>query len=86
MPTTNITVTATWTKVADTSSDIVLMTWVTPSILEVATTATDTPPTVNGHQLNNTEAITRIALGTGYIWAKTIPGAYSSSVLTSVTK
>ena len=86
MPTSNIAVTTTWTKLADTTNDSVLVTWEPPVILEVATTATDTAPTVTGHRLNNEQAITRTALGTGYIWAKTVPGSFASSVLTVVTK
>lgn len=86
MATYNITVTSAWTKVAETNNDSVLVTWDSPTVLEVATTTADAAPTVAGHRLSNDQAITRAALGSGYVWVKTVPGTYSATVLAVVSK
>jgi len=86
MPTSNITITPTWTKVADTAVLDFLATFTTPVALEFATTTADTAPTVQGHQITNASAVTRSVLGVGYVWAKTIAGSKPSDIPLVVTK
>ena len=72
MTTSNISISNSWTKVADTSNSDLLITWDNPVTLEIATTATDVAPTVNGHKVTCDSAITRGVLGTGYVWCKVL--------------
>jgi len=74
MTTYNISVAGAWTKVADAADENVLVTWESPVMLEVATTATNVAPTVIGHRLTRDSGITRKALSEGYIWLKVVPG------------
>ena len=77
MATTNVTITSAWTKIAE-SSDSFLVTWDSQTVVEIAATATDTAPVVNGHRLGFGDAITRDLIGTGFVWAKTAGGVPSS--------
>jgi hypothetical protein len=70
MTTFNTTITSAWTKLADSSNSELLVTWNHPVDIEVAVTTTDVAPTVVGHSLNWSNAITRAVLGTGYVWAR----------------
>ena len=72
MATTNVSVGRNWVKVADIADTDLLITWVTPAFLEVATTATDVAPNVIGHQLSREEAISRSVIGQGYVWVKVV--------------
>lgn len=70
MPTQNIAVGANWTKLADSSHMEMLVTWTDPVEVEIATTATDAAPTVVGHRLDRSTALTRAAIGAGFVWAR----------------
>ena len=80
MPTTNISVTASWTKIAD-AGESFLMTANFNDDIEVATTAADSAPTVRGHHLRigvGGDALVRDVIGEGYVWVKLFfnkPGA-----------
>lgn len=70
MTTYNTAITSTWTKLADASNVELLVTWDNPTDIEVAVTSADSAPTVIGHSLNRSNAITRTVLGSGYVWAR----------------
>lgn len=64
-----------WVKVADTAEDPVLIQKNGLGDWYVATTDTDTEPTVDyPHLLRGQEQVTRYVLGDGYIWAKNESG------------
>lgn len=86
MPTINIPVTSAWTKVADASNAELLLTWNSAVILEVATTAADAVPTVNGHRLNQGNAVTRGVMGAGFVWVREVAGSVPASINVVVTK
>ena len=81
MTTVNITVTEEWVKLANTDKHTVLVSWRGQSYVEFATTDTDVAPSsgLKGHMLNEDEAMTRHAIGSGYLWAKVASG---SAILT----
>jgi hypothetical protein len=72
MPTANVNASTNWTKVADASNTELLITWSAPGTIEVATTAADSAPTVNGHRLTRESAITRAAIGAGFVWVRSL--------------
>ena len=87
MATTNEELTKTWAKMADDTDDPVLVTFRGPAFLEVALTATDAAPTVaRGHQIGNGMAITRAAVGDGYLWMRCDPAGSQASAFVEVTK
>jgi hypothetical protein len=86
MTTVNIDITTTWTQVAADTNDDVLITFVSPAIIEIATTDTNVAPTVSGHRINQEQAIIRDLIGSGFIWARLIPGSYPNSQTLVVTK
>lgn len=86
MPTVNINVSSAWTKIADASNSEFLATCNTPVSLEIATTAADVAPTVNGHMLSPDFAITRNLIGAGFVWVKTCSGSIPSTVSLVVSK
>jgi len=87
MATTNVTVTQTWTKLAEDSDDPILISFSTPVFFEVATTATDVAPVVSGHQLQYDDQIVREVIGPGFIWARIINSPTTiTSGLAVVTK
>lgn len=75
MPTKNVVVTKNWTKIAASSDAAVAATWDAAAKLEVASTATDTAPLVAGHMFSREDPLTRETVGSGFIWAKLLPGA-----------
>ncbi len=86
MPTSNISVTSTWTKIADEADEGFLLTWDSPVTVEVASTSADAQPIIRGHKLRMNEAITREILGAGYVWAKLCSGSFPAAVSVVVTK
>jgi len=86
MPTNNIAVTSTWTKLAASADADVLITCNDAVMMEVAATSADTAPVVTGHKLNPGQAITRSLIGPGFIWAKLLPGSQPASVIMVVSK
>lgn len=85
MPTKNVVVTQTWTAITSSPDGTLLITWEEPSDLEIATTSAATAPTVTGHRFNNEESITRGDLGDGYVWARTISGAFQKQLTVIVS-
>ena len=83
MPTTNITITTNWVKIADANNGELLATWTAPGTIEVATTTTDTAPTVNGHRLTRESAITRAAVGAGFVWARSLSAGSTAALIVS---
>lgn len=73
MATSNITVTGTWTKLADAGDDPVLIQCTASMPWEVAAVASDAAPEIDmGHLLIGTEQVmTRALIGAGYIFART---------------
>jgi hypothetical protein len=86
MATTNESLTKTWAKLADDADDPVLVTCRGPAFLEVALTATDTAPTVRGHHVAPGQAITRSAVGDGFLWMRCDPAGSQASAFVEVTK
>ena len=74
MPTANVSLPPTWTKVAATADANVLLTWRDAIDVEVATTAADAAPAADivGHRFPQGTQVTRTLLGTGYVWAKAL--------------
>jgi hypothetical protein len=85
MATTNVTVTSTWTKLANTEDDHVFVTAAGPAVLEVATTAADAAPSgIVGHRLpvaSIGDAISRDLLGPGYVWCRIADHRVTSQVV-----
>jgi hypothetical protein len=86
MPTSNVVISSSWVKIAESSNAELLATWSDPAVLEVATTATDSAPTVQGHKLTREGALTRGVIGAGFVWAKLSAGTKPNSVLLVVSK
>lgn len=72
MATSNISVSKTWTQLASTDDDQVLITFNGTEQIEFVTTAANSAPSasLNGHVLNRGEGVTRQVLGGGYVWAR----------------
>ena len=86
MPTSNITVTSSWTQLAaDTNTDL-LVTYNENSVIEVAATAINVVPTINGHRLSKDAAMTRAVIGSGFVWARTVAGSVPSQITAIVSK
>lgn len=88
MPTINMPITGTWTKIADASNTELLASWDVPTSIEVAVTATNTAPAVTGHMIDPNSAITRGLLGSGYVWVRISLASYNAipSINMVVTK
>ena len=86
MPTSNINlnVASGWVKLANSADADLLITWGTRAILEIATTSADTAPTVKGHQLTQDSALTRYAIGPGFVWARSLSDSCPGDVTTVV--
>ena len=73
MPTVNVDVTSTWTKVAADTADPVTIQCSAEVEWYVASVATDVAPTVVGHRLiGSSHAINRADVGTGFVYAKIV--------------
>ena len=88
MATINTTVNKTWTKVAETADDPVLISRSSAQgSLEFALTAADSAPTgIVGHQLDPDEALTRLVAGEGFIWMRVGAGSRNDTTVVIVTK
>ena len=80
MTTKNVSVNQTWTKIAASTDGEIFVSWDIPVILEVATTAADTAPTVNGHLFTKQEPVTRAKVGSGFVWARLASGSRPSEI------
>ena len=80
MATKNVSVNQSWTKIAAASDAEIFVSWDVPIILEIATTAADTAPTVNGHLFPKQEQVNRSKVGSGYVWARTASGSRPSEI------
>lgn len=86
MPTTNITITKGWSQIALDSDDYLLVTFHGDATLEFATTSADSEPTVDGHRLSKTDALTRSIIGPGYVWARCVGSLRPNTAQLVVTK
>ena len=86
MPTINTPITAIWTKIAASTDTELLATWSTPVQMELAVTATDVAPTVEGHRITKDDQISRAAVGAGFVWVKLRAGSVPSTINMVVTK
>jgi hypothetical protein len=86
MPTSNITITKSWTQVADNTGTELLITWSSPANVEFAATSAAVVPTIVGHTLDRESAITRNSIGSGFIWAKLVARSGPNSLLLVVSK
>ena len=86
MTTFNTTITTAWVKVAEVTDNDFLITTESVVTLEVATTATDTAPTVKGHRISNEGAIVRSVIGGGYLWVKLVAGTVPAPITLIVSK
>jgi hypothetical protein len=90
MATTNITIDADWTKLAESGETSLLITTGSQYWIEYATTAADAAPAgIVGHLLRNSRgepplAITRDVIGSGYVWARVHSGLASGETVTMV--
>jgi hypothetical protein len=85
MATTNVTVTTTWTKVADDTDDPVCISSNSATDWEWACVGTDTAPSVSGHLMTMGQGATGGPLGitrsqaiTGFIYARMIDSGSSA--------
>ena len=87
MPTKNVVVNSSWTKVAEASEDGVFVSWEYPVALEVAVTATDAAPagTITGHIFNREDQVTRATVGAGFMWIRTVSGSTSAELSLAVS-
>lgn len=83
MATANITVGSTWTQIALNTDDNLTVSSRYVENVEYAATEADTAPTVEGHALSGGMGITRLLIGPGYIWARSLSGG---DVVLAVTK
>jgi hypothetical protein len=82
MATSNVTISATWTKLATADDDPVLVTSKSPAMIEFATTATDVAPTVTGHavpDMSGGAAMTRMVIGDGFLWCRIVDSRFASA-------
>lgn len=86
MPTTNVTITNTYTQIAADTDTSLLVTFDSDAMVEFATTTTAAAPTVRGHRLSKQDGISRAIIGPGYVWARTVPGLRPGSAQLVVTK
>ena len=86
MPTSNITVTGTWTQLATDVNTDLLVTYNENCVVEIAATAANGIPTVTGHRLSNDSAMTRAVIGSGFVWARTVAGSVPSQITAIVSK
>ena len=87
MPTKNVVVNSSWTKVAEASEDGVFVSWEYPVALEVAVTATDAAPagTITGHIFNREDQVTRATVGAGFMWIRTVSGSTAAELSLAVS-
>jgi len=87
MATTNVTLTKTWTKIADDTDDPVTVSFVSrgPTI-EFALMATEVTPSVRGHDAEFPDVITRSAVGDGFLYARCLADGSFSQCRIAVTK
>jgi hypothetical protein len=86
MPTINTSITTTWTQIAAATDADLLATWNANVAIDIASTASNNAPTVQGHRLTKDDQITRSVMGPGYIWAKVCPGSVPATVVMVVSK
>ena len=88
MPTTNVSLSSSWLKVANASDSKVLITLNAPYRVEYATENAGSAPTVLGHLLGPDTALTREVIGEGNIWARIQDGGLkpNTTALLIVTK
>jgi len=87
MATSNVILSKTWTKLADDSDDPVTVTFLTRNVTsEFALVATETEPTVHGHQAQYPDVITRTAIGDGYLYARIVGEESKDACRVVVTK
>lgn len=86
MPTINTPITTTWTKIAAAADTELLATYNSPVGVDLAVTAADAAPTVEGHRLTKDDQISRAAVGAGFVWVKLRAGSVPSTVNMVVTK
>jgi hypothetical protein len=84
MSTKNFEVTTDWLLIANAADDDVLVSSGRRAIIEFAVMDAEEDPEVSGHQLTRMaegEAITRSALGPGYLYARVFDPRFSQSTL-----
>jgi hypothetical protein len=79
MATINTSISNSWVQVADINALDLLITWDNLFTIELATTATNTPPVVRGHYLTPKTLVTRDLIGEGYVWVKGIGGTFPNN-------
>lgn len=86
MQTSNVVVGRNWTQVAADTDQELLVTWESIVELEVATTSSNTAPTVVGHRLSRVDAISRGVFPSGFVWVKLVSSGPQSDVVLVVSK
>lgn len=82
MATQNATITNAWSKIADSEDDSVLIQASGYIEYQVATTATETAPTVQGHAIGGRDrGISRDLIGAGHIYARLTAGGDSATLI-----
>lgn len=89
MSTQNATITESWSKIADSADDPLLIQAANDGSIQyqIATMATETAPTIAGHTIyQNQQAMTRSVLGDGHVYARlTYSSASAASGVLVVT-
>jgi hypothetical protein len=84
MATQNATITSAWSKIADSADDPFLAQPFGSSTFQIATMATETAPTVEGHVIKASgQAISRDLIGAGHVYARVVSGAPSATLVVS---
>lgn len=84
MATQNATITESWGKIADAADETVLIQSTGYIEYQVAATAADSAPTVEGHTIGGRDrAINRSLLGAGHVYARLTAGGESATLIVS---
>ena len=86
MQTSNVVVGRNWTQIAADTDQELLVTWESIVEIEVATTSSNSAPTVVGHRLSRADAVSRGVFPSGYVWVKLVSSGPQSDVVLVVSK
>lgn len=75
MASTEKVVTTTWSKIAQNTDTSVIVDWNVSAEVEILSTAADSAPTTDGKRFRREDTVDRTKFGTGYVWARLVPGS-----------
>ena len=86
MQTSNVVVGRAWVQVASDTDQDLLVTWEYAVEVEVAVTAVNSAPSVPGHRLTRSDAISRGVFPSVYVWVKLASSGPQSDLTLVVSK